>query len=97
MVATLARARGLTVTALAQAVGLHRNRLADKIAGRQSFTETDILVLADHLGVDPGRLFEDPLELLGVSPALSGRRPSAGSGSSPRRSGCSYDDGCLAA
>lgn len=68
MVATLAKARGFTSSALAAEIGVHRNRLADKIAGRVPFTETDILKLAEVLDIPPGRLFEDPLELLGVGP-----------------------------
>lgn len=67
MVATLARARGITTAALGAAIGVHRNRMADKIAGRNPFKESEILALADLLGVPPARLFEDPLELLGVT------------------------------
>lgn len=66
MVATLARARGLSTSALGAAIGVHRNRMADKIAGRNPFKESEILALAELLGVPPARLFEDPLELLGV-------------------------------
>lgn len=67
MVATLARARGESISKLALAVEIHRNRLADKIAGRRLFTEDEILALAAHFGVPPGRLFDDPLELLGAT------------------------------
>lgn len=67
MVATLARARGITTAALGAAIGVHRNRMADKIAGRNPFKESEILAQADLLGVPPARLFEDPLELLGVT------------------------------
>lgn len=67
MVATLARARGITTAALGAAIGIHRNRMADKIAGRNPFKESEILALAELLGVPPARLFEDPLELLGVT------------------------------
>lgn len=68
MVATLMRARGLTIGQLADEVGIHRNRLGDKIAGRMAFREEDILAVAEALGVKPGQLFDDPLELLGVTP-----------------------------
>lgn len=64
MVATLARARGISTSELAGRIGIHRNRLADKIAGRQPFRESEIVGLAEALGVDPGRLFGDPVELL---------------------------------
>lgn len=64
MVATLARARGMTTSDLALATGIHRNRLADKIAGRRAFTEGEIVGLADVLGVPPSKLFDDPLALL---------------------------------
>jgi len=64
MVATLARAEGYTITQLAEKIGIHRNRLSDKIAGRMAFTEQDMLRLADALDVEPGRLFADPLALL---------------------------------
>lgn len=67
MVATLARAQGITYGDLAVKVGIHRNRLGDKIAGRRAFREQEIIALADFFGVSPGHLFEDPLELLGVS------------------------------
>lgn len=67
MVGILVRARNETMGGVAQAIGMHRNRLADKIAGRRQFTEAEILALANHFGVEPGRLFDDPLELLGVS------------------------------
>lgn len=72
MVATLIRARNETVAAVAAATGIHRNRLADKIAGRRKFSEEEILTLASHFNISPGRLFEDPLELLGASPAVPG-------------------------
>jgi transcriptional regulator with XRE-family HTH domain len=64
MVATLAEARGLTRLELAAKIGVHRNRLSDKIAGRLPFTETEILALAETLGVAPGRLFDDPVSAL---------------------------------
>lgn len=67
MVATLARARGLSTTQLGERIGVHRNRMADKIGGRSPFKEQEILALAELLGVPPARLFEDPLELLGVT------------------------------
>jgi len=66
MVATLARAQGITYGELAIKVGIHRNRLGDKIAGRRAFREQEIIALADFFGVSPGHLFEDPRELLGV-------------------------------
>lgn len=71
MVATLMRARGMTIGQLAEEVGIHRNRLGDKIAGRMAFREDDILALSNALGVPPGRLFDDPLELLGIAVATS--------------------------
>lgn len=67
MISTLARARGLTMGQVAEELGIHRNRLADKIAGRQPFRESEILAAAELFGVAPGRLFDDPLELLGVT------------------------------
>lgn len=72
MVATLARAKGLSVGAFASAMGMHRNRLAARIAGRQEFSEREIRKAAEILGVTPGQLFEDPLELLGIGPSLKG-------------------------
>jgi transcriptional regulator with XRE-family HTH domain len=68
MVSALATAQRLSVKALAERAGIHRNRLYDKIAGRQAFTEQDILRLAAELNVPAGRLFEDPLQLLGAAP-----------------------------
>lgn len=67
MIATLARARGMSIAQLAGELGVHRNRLADKIAGRQPFKESEIVAAARFFGVPPGQLFQDPLELLGVS------------------------------
>lgn len=68
MINTLARAHGLTRGQVADALGVHPNRLADKIAGRQPFRESEILAAAELFRVAPGRLFEDPLALLsGVS------------------------------
>lgn len=67
MIATLTRAHGLTRGQVAAALGVHPNRLADKIAGRQPFRESEILAAAELFRVPPGRLFEDPLELLGVT------------------------------
>lgn len=64
MVATLARAKGVTLGEVAGVLGIHRNRLTDKINGRQHFRESDIVTLADYFGVDPGRLFGDPVALL---------------------------------
>lgn len=68
MVATLAKAQGLTYGDLAAKLGMHRNRLGDKIAGRRAFREQEIIALADFFGVSPGHLFEDPLVLLGIDP-----------------------------
>jgi transcriptional regulator with XRE-family HTH domain len=67
MISTLARARGVTQSDLAIELGIHRNRLADKIAGRVDFKESEIVAAARYFGVEPGRLFEDPLKLLGVT------------------------------
>lgn len=68
MIATLTRAHGFTRAQVAGALGIHPNRLADKIAGRQPFRESEIIAAAELFGVTPGRLFEDPLALLsGVS------------------------------
>lgn len=64
MIATLARAHGLTRGQVAAAIGIHPNRLADKIAGRQAFREDEILAAAELFGVTPGRLFGDPVALL---------------------------------
>ena len=64
MVATLARARGVTIVDLAAALGMHRNRLADKIAGRRDWREHEILAVAAFFDVEPGRLFADPMVLL---------------------------------
>lgn len=64
MIATLARAHELTIGEVADELGIHRNRLADKIAGRQPFRESEIIAAAELFGVEPGRLFEDPLALL---------------------------------
>jgi transcriptional regulator with XRE-family HTH domain len=64
MVVTLASARGFSTSELAKRIGIHRNRLADKIAGRQPFRESEILALAAALGVSPGQLFGDPVALL---------------------------------
>jgi transcriptional regulator with XRE-family HTH domain len=71
MVGTLARAKGLSIGAFAAAMGMHRNRLTARITGRQEFSEREIRRAAKILGVTPGRLFEDPLELLGVSTSQS--------------------------
>lgn len=78
MVATLARARGLTTSALAEAIGIHRNRMADKIAGRQPFREQEILALAELLDVPPGRLFDDPVALLTGGSGSAWTRRTAG-------------------
>lgn len=66
MVAALLRVTGRTTIEAAAALGIHRNSLSDKIRGRRAFTEDDILTLAGYFDVPPGRLFEDPAELLGV-------------------------------
>lgn len=88
MVATLIRARNETITSVAAMTGIHRNRLADKIAGRRAFTEPEIIALASHFDIPPGRLFDDPLELLGVSPSVpeSARGLVRSTFSEPRRS-----------
>jgi len=67
MLATLMRAKGVTIGELAQVLGVHRNRLGDKIAGRYPFKEAEIIAAAAFFGVTPGQLFEDPLVLLGVT------------------------------
>jgi hypothetical protein len=66
MVATLAKAAGIAMGTVATALDMHRNTLAEKMAGRRPFTEDEIVVLAQLLGTTPGRLFEDPRELLGL-------------------------------
>lgn len=75
MIATLTRAHGYTRGQVAAALGIHPNRLADKVAGRQPFRESEILAAAELFGVSPGRLFEDPLLLLtgGSESAWNGR------------------------
>lgn len=80
MVATLCRARGVTSGALAADTGIHRNRLADKIAGRREFSESEIRRIADFFGIAPGRLFEDPLELLGIGTATALKGPACVTG-----------------
>ena len=95
MVAAMARARGVSTTELAAEIGMHRNRLADKIAGRRDWREREIQAAADYFGVEPGHLFENPLELLGIGsiahPRIAaGPRPAAESDSSPSKFGCSY-------
>lgn len=73
MVVTLARARRITLGQIAERIGVHRNSLTEKIAGRSPFTEDEIILMAEVLGVRPARLFEDPLELLGLAePSISG-------------------------
>jgi len=67
MITTLAAAQNIQLGDVAARLGIHRNRLTDKIAGRQAFRESEILAAAAFLGVPPGRLFDDPLELLGVT------------------------------
>lgn len=86
MVSAIAAAMKMTQTELAQRAQIHRNRLADKIAGRREFTESEILRLAEALGVPPARLFENPLELLGVAPSYA-VSSSASSYREVRRSG----------
>lgn len=64
MIAALARAKGVSMGELADVLGIHRNRLSDKIAGRHAFRESEILAAADYFGITPGRLFGDPVALL---------------------------------
>lgn len=71
MVAALLKVTGKTTLEGAALLGMHRNSLADKIAGRRAFTEDEIVTLAAYFDVPPGRLFEDPAALLGVSRAQS--------------------------
>lgn len=91
MVSALASAHGIQHIEMAAELGIHRNSLSEKVAGKRRFTDEEIVRLAEMLGVPPGRLFDDPVEMLGATEPRrrsSGRSPSAGSGSSPRRSGC---------
>ena len=83
MVLTLARAMGVPTLRVAEVIGIHRNRLYDKVNGRIKFTEQEIIALAEFFGVPPGRLFEDPRDLLGVGAAPAA--PSATVGLPPWR------------
>lgn len=68
MIATLARAKGIPLGDVAQALGIHRNRLTDKMRGRQAFREDEIVAAARFFDVPVGRLFDNPVALLtGVS------------------------------
>jgi transcriptional regulator with XRE-family HTH domain len=67
MVVTLAKATGVTMATVAATLNMHRNTLAEKLAGRRPFTEDEIVLLARLFQVPPGRLFDDPLELLGAT------------------------------
>lgn len=78
MVATLARAKGVTLGQVADHLGIHRNRLTDKINGRMHFRESDIVALADYFDVPPGRLFGNPLALLTGESESAWTRRSAG-------------------
>jgi transcriptional regulator with XRE-family HTH domain len=67
MVDVLTRVRRLTLGQLAEQLGIHPNSLRDKISGRRPFTEDEIIILAQTLGVSVGDLFADPAERLGIS------------------------------
>lgn len=71
MIAAIAAAKGVTHAELAELVGVHRNRFSDKLRGKAPFREAEIVTLAEFFGVNPGQLFQDPLELLGVSEGSS--------------------------
>jgi lambda repressor-like predicted transcriptional regulator len=66
MVITLAKVKGVTLGELADHIGTHRNSLTEKVARRRPFDEDEIILAAEKLGVPPGKLFEDPYELLGI-------------------------------
>lgn len=69
MIAALAAAKGITYAELAALIGVHRNRFSDKVKGNIPFRESEISAIAEHLGVSPGQLFDDPVALLtGSSP-----------------------------
>lgn len=85
MVLTLARAMGVPTMRVAEVLGMHRNRLYDKVNGRIKFTEQEIIALAEFFGVEPGHLFKDPRDLLGVGAAPA--QPSATVGLAPWRLG----------
>lgn len=91
VVKTLATASGTQIQELADLLGMHLNGLSDRIAGRRQFRVAELAALARYFEVDAGVFFRPAAELVGISPALSGRRPSAGSGSSLRRSGWTYE------
>lgn len=80
MVVTLASATGRSMRQVAEEVGIHRNRLSDKVNGKLRFTEQEIVRLATFFGVEPGLLFRDPKSLLGVG---SGPAASSTTGSLP--------------
>lgn len=67
MASALMRVHGLSAGRVAGHLGLHRNTLYEKLAGRTAFYEEEIVALADLFRVPVGRLFDDPAELLGVS------------------------------
>ena len=79
MVLALAKVANLSLGEVATHLDLHRNSLAEKVAGRRPFTEDEIVALAELFGVTPGRMFDDPAELLGISgpnvTALAAKRP----------------------
>lgn len=78
MIAALAAARGINHAELAEAIGVHRNRFSDKVKGKIPFREAEIVIVAERLGVEPGRLFADPVALLTGAGESAWRTVSAG-------------------
>lgn len=88
VVKVLGKAAGVPMTQVAKDLGLSYTGLNARLAGDTSFSAAEVRVLAEYFEVDPGVFFEDPVELVSGRPRTSsGRSPSSGSGSSPRKSG----------
>lgn len=85
---------GATVNELAQVLGCSQANLSMKLIGARRFRLEELAALADYFGTDPSLFMSSDLEEVlgtprdaGATREPSSRSPSAGSGSSPRRSG----------
>lgn len=60
---------GVHQSGLADALGMTSDAMSRRIAGKVSFRADELMQIAEHLGVDPGRFLRPVPELLRNAPA----------------------------
>jgi transcriptional regulator with XRE-family HTH domain len=83
IVRTLMAARAVSLSELAEHLGIGRSSLSERLTGKRRFTLAEVADMADYFEVSPAVFFEDPANLIGAY---------ASSEQGGRYSGCITED-----